>query len=87
VNFLFECYEEHFTFVLTIIIDVWCREEGISINETLILLMLPVMIFYFTFCVEICQILPCQFIKPQSSAGCSVLPHSNPNVVVTVASS
>jgi len=67
--------------------DVWRREEGISINETLILLMLPVKIFYFTICVEIRQILPYLFIKPQSSAWCSVLPYSNPNVVVTVASS
>ena len=82
-----ECYEQHFTFVLAIITHVCRREEGISINETLIILLLPVEFCYFTICVEIRQILPCQFIKPQSLAWCSVLPHSNPNVVVTVVSS
>ena len=58
------------------------REEGISISETIILLLLPVEFCYFTFCVEPRQILPRQFIKPQPSAGCSALQYSNPNIVV-----
>jgi hypothetical protein len=54
---LVECCEQHFTFVLAIITDVWRGEEGISTSEARHTTTVTGLVYYFTFCVEPRQIL------------------------------